>query len=103
MSKDTIVRGGTVVFPERGEEAADILLRDGAIAGVLRPGESAPDGAETIDAKGLHVFPGIIDAHVHFGFGEPITEYTTETIYAAQGGVTTMLAYFLRNEAYSEM
>jgi hypothetical protein len=39
-------------------------------------------------------------AHVHFGFGEKITEYTTETVYAAQGGFTTILGYFLNNEAY---
>ena len=103
MLHDTLVRGGTVVFPERGPEDADILIRDGRIAAVLSPGEPAPDTADTIDANGLHIFPGIIDAHIHFGFAEPITEYTTETTYAAQGGVTTVLAYFLKNEAYSEI
>ena len=103
MPPDTLVRGGTVVFPERGPEPADLVIGDGTIAAVLRPGEAGADAAETIDATGLHVFPGIIDAHIHFGFGEPLTEYTTETTYAAQGGVTTVLAYFLKNEAYSEI
>ena len=28
MLHDTLVRGGTVVFPERGPEDADILIRE---------------------------------------------------------------------------
>jgi dihydropyrimidinase len=102
MPPDTLVRGGTVVFPERGPEAADIVIRDGRIAAVQAPGETGAAVADTIDATGLHIFPGIIEAHLHFGFAEPLTEYSTETAYAAQGGVTTVLAYFLKNEAYSE-
>ena len=38
------------------------------------------------------MFPGLIDAHVHFGFGEKITEYTSETVYAAQGGIAAALS-----------
>jgi dihydropyrimidinase len=60
-------------------------------------------GTPEQSAAGRHVFPGLIDAHVHFGFGEKITEYDTETIYAAQGGFTTILGYFLNNEAYTEV
>ena len=40
MPPDTLVRGGTVVFPERGPEAADIVIRDGRIAAVQAPGET---------------------------------------------------------------
>jgi dihydropyrimidinase len=100
MQQDLIIRGGTLVHPDRAPEAADILIREGRIAGVLRPGESVAEGTPLLCAKDLHIFPGLIDAHVHFGFGEKITEYTTETVYAAQGGVTTIVAYFLNNEAY---
>ena len=35
--------------------------------------------------------------------GEKITEYSTETANAAQGGFTTVLGYFLNNEAYGEV
>ena len=48
------------------------------------------------------MFPGLIDCHVHFGMGEKITEYSTETANAAQGGFTTVLGYFLNNEAYGD-
>jgi dihydropyrimidinase len=98
LSHDTIVRGGTVVRPE-GCAALDVAIAGGKVAALLAPGAGA-DAARVVDARGLHVFPGLIDAHVHFGFGEPVTEYTTETIYAAHGGFTTILGYFLNNESY---
>lgn len=100
MSFDTLVKNGTLVSPTEGELRADVALRDGRIAAVLAPGEAVDGAREVIDARGLHVFPGLIDCHVHFGFAEPVTEYTTETVYAAQGGFSTIVAYFLNNEGY---
>jgi dihydropyrimidinase len=101
MSFDTLITGGTVVTPGAEPAAADVAITDGRIAALLAPGAGSGPARETIDARGLHVFPGLIDAHVHFGFGEPITEYTTETIYAAQGGFTSIVAYLLNNEGYA--
>src|SRR5687768_15205255 len=63
MRYDLIVRGGTAITPS-GVAPADIAIADGAIA-VVEP-ELAGAAAEEIDASGLHVFPGLIDAHVHF-------------------------------------
>ncbi|HSP72735.1 MAG TPA: amidohydrolase family protein, partial [Gaiellaceae bacterium] len=57
-----IVRGGTVVTPS-GLARADVRIEDGRVA------EVAPDldeQADELDAAGLHVFPGVVDAHVHF-------------------------------------
>ena len=103
MTQDFVLRGGTVVRPGHATEPLDLLVRDGRIAGVLRPGEPVAAGIAEQSARGLHVLPGLIDAHVHFGFGEKITEYDTETANAAQGGFTTILAYFLNNEAYGDV
>jgi dihydropyrimidinase len=100
---DFVLRGGTVVFPDRAPERKDILVQGGKIAALLAPGAAAPAGTPEQSAAGLHVFPGLIDAHVHFGFGEKITEYTSETAYAAQGGFATILGYFLNNEAYTDV
>lgn len=97
MSFDLLVSGGTVVTPD-GLSRRDVAIADGRIAALPEPGSAT--AARTIDATGRHVFPGLIDAHVHFGFGEPVTEYSTETIYAAHGGFTTILGYFLNNEPY---
>jgi dihydropyrimidinase len=101
MSFDLLVSGGTLIDGGRSF-SGDIGVKDGRIGAILAPG-SAVEAAERIDASGLYVSAGLIDAHVHFGFGEPITEYTTETIYAAQGGFTTVLGYFLNNEAYGDV
>jgi dihydropyrimidinase len=100
---DFVLRGGTVVFPDRAPALKDILVGGGKIAAVLPPGAPVPAGTPEQSAAGLHVFPGLIDAHVHFGFGEKITEYTHETVYAAQGGIATILGYFLNNEAYADV
>ncbi len=101
MHFDRIVAGGTVVFPDAEPALLDVAIRDGQIAGLLQPGSPREWSADWTDATGRHVFPGLIDAHIHFGFAEPVTEYSTETVYAAQGGFTTVLGYFLNNGGYA--
>ena len=63
MAFDCLIRGGMVVRAS-GVERLDIALEDGRIASVS-PEITAP-ARTTIDASGLHVFPGVLDAHVHF-------------------------------------
>lgn len=58
---DVVVRGGTLVTG--GLPQADIAIEDGKIVAI---GRELPGTAEEIDARGLHVFPGLIDAHLHF-------------------------------------
>jgi dihydropyrimidinase len=99
MRFDTVIINGEVVDPIAGVRRLDIGIRDGRIAALLAPAGDA-QAAEVIDASRRLVFPGLIDAHVHFGFGEAITEYTTETLYAAHGGFSTVLGYLLNNEPY---
>ncbi len=60
---DTIVRGGLAVLP-KGTARADIGIASGKI--VALEASLAGTADETIDGGGLHVFPGVIDAHVHF-------------------------------------
>lgn len=98
MIFETLVTNGTLVLPS-GCMAADVAIADGRIARLLPPGSTVA-ARRTIDVQGRHVFPGLIDAHVHFGFGEPVTEYATETAYAAQGGFTTVIGYLLNNDSY---
>lgn len=84
---DLLVRDGTVV---QGEPVVgDIAIADGRIVAVGPDlSGSAP---EEIDARGLHIFPGVIDAHVHFN--EPgRTEWegwATGSRALAAGGATT--------------
>ena len=89
-----LIRGGRIVDPSQKLDAVlDLLLADGAVARIGE-GIDAPEGAETVDAAGLVVAPGLIDVHVHLR--EPGQEHK-ETIRsgaraAAAGGFTTVLA-----------
>ena len=86
MSK-LLIKGGTAVLPE-GEKVCDILVDGDKI---VRIAENVEDkAAKVIDAKGLHVFPGLIDMHVHLR--EPGVEYKEDiasgSAAAVRGGFT---------------
>jgi dihydroorotase len=93
---DLLIRGGHVIDPVGGvDELRDVLLRDGRVAAVEPPGRFAMvKVAETIEAAGCIVAPGLIDIHVHLR--EPGQTYketiATGTGAAAAGGFTTVVA-----------
>lgn len=60
---DLLIRNGTVVG-DAGVGVADVAVAAGTIVAV-EP-ELAGAAGEEIDATGLHLFPGLLDAHVHF-------------------------------------
>src|SRR3954469_17300101 len=66
---------------------ADVAIEDGAIAAI---GPELDASGEEIDARGLHVLPGAIDAHVHFNEpGRADWEgWATGTAALAAGGAT---------------
>ena len=47
----------------RWQRRADIAIEDGQICAI---GRELPGRREEIDARGLTIFPGLIDVHVHF-------------------------------------
>lgn len=62
---DVLITGGTVVDVATSElRAADVGLVGGLIASV-HPTGSRTDAAETIDATGRFIAPGLIDSHMH--------------------------------------
>lgn len=86
MSK-LLIKGGTAVLPE-GEKVCDILVDGDKIVRIAKNVEDK--AAKVIDAKGLHVFPGLIDMHVHLR--EPGFEYKEDiasgSAAAVRGGFT---------------
>ena len=86
MSK-LLIKGGTAVFVDKCE-VCDILVDGKKIVKIAKNVEEK--GAKVIDAKGLHVFPGLIDLHVHLR--EPGFEYKEDiasgSAAAVRGGFT---------------
>lgn len=64
---DTLIRGGTVVLPDRLEENSDVLISKDVIAAVGR----GLDGkkARVIDGQNSYIAPGLIDIHIHGAMG----------------------------------
>ena len=70
--RNLVISGGIVVTMDSGRrvvEGGTVHVRDGRIATIAGPNEaiSTTDSAEIINATGMLVLPGLIDAHAHAG------------------------------------
>ncbi len=101
---DLLIKNGTVITMEDGvKENTDVLIKQGKIKQI---GQGIAGGnIRTIDAEGMFVIPGIIDAHSHLGIdavneatnpvtaevfvGDAINPYDVGLYRALAGGVTT--------------
>ncbi|MFO8061216.1 MAG: allantoinase AllB [Bacillota bacterium] len=87
---DLCIRNGRLVT-EAGVWPADVYVREGKIS-ALTDGDRWEAG-EIVDAGGCYVFPGAVDAHVHFndpGHTES-EDFFTGSRAAAAGGVTCVM------------
>jgi dihydroorotase len=85
---DLVIRGGTIVTPSAMVRMA-VTIRDGKIASISSD-ERVPGASRVIDADGLYILPGVIDAHVHLREPGPTykEDFATGTAAAAAGGVS---------------
>lgn len=101
-----LIKGGTVITVTKGTlENSDVIVTNGKIAQIGK-NLSAPSGHETIEASGMFVMPGIIDAHSHAGVdaineatspvtaevnvGDALNPFQIGLYRALGGGVTTI-------------
>ena len=85
---DLAIMGGIVVDGSGlARRRGDIGVKDGRIAtiGFVDPA----DAEQVVDADGLHVAPGIIDAHTHY---DPQLTFEPHATSSCYHGVTTVLA-----------
>jgi len=88
-SFDLLLEGGTVVNHD-GEGVRDLAIAGGRIAAIGDLSRAA--AAETVDCRGLHILPGVIDTQVHFrdpGLTHK-EDLVTGSLGAVMGGVTAV-------------
>lgn len=91
MIADLVVRNGWVVTPEETFKGG-IAIKDGKFC-AIGTDDLLPEAKETIDAKGKHILPGVIDGHVHFRVPglDYKEDFTTGSMAAVCGGVTMVM------------
>lgn len=92
MSSLRIIKNGRIIDPKNDrDEVADLYIKDGKIAESLSDEEI--QNAETTNAKGLVVCPGLVDVHVHLREPGQTHKETIQTgsWAAAAGGFTTIV------------
>ncbi|MBN9112032.1 MAG: dihydroorotase family protein [Pseudonocardia sp.] len=101
MALDLLITNAAVAGHDRPEpERLDIGISDGRIVR-LEPGIPVEDAGVVVDAAGKLAFPGVVDAHQHWGIYNPLSEDTAiESRACAQGGVTTALNYMRTGQYY---
>src|SRR5438094_557886 len=91
MAADLVIKNGWVVTPEETFKGGVAIADEKFVA--IGFDDTLPEGREVIDAKGKHILPGIIDAHVHFR--EPGMTYKEDfasgSTAAVCGGITTVV------------
>ena len=92
MTYDLLIKNGLVILPT-GEVTTDVAVTDGKIVAI---GNDLGSTEKVIDAKGLIVSPGMVDAHVHItdpggGYRDTWEGYVTGTRACAKGGVTSFM------------
>ena len=81
---DLVIRNGRVIDPaSRLDRIMDVAILDGRIA-AIQTGLAIADAADTIDARGLIVTPGLVDIHAHMSADMP-------PAHCLSTGVTSMI------------
>ncbi|MGM0239114.1 MULTISPECIES: allantoinase AllB [Enterococcus] len=91
MSHELVIKNGLVIL-EDGEVNTDVAVDNGKITAI----GNDLTGEKVIDAAGLIVSPGMVDAHVHItdpggGYRDNWEGYVTGTASCAKGGVTSFM------------
>ncbi len=100
-SFETLVKNVQVVRPGGDPPTPlDIGISGGRFTR-LAPSIPAESARTVIDGRGLLAFPGVVDAHQHWGIYNELADDTrTESRACAQGGVTTSLTYMRTGQYY---
>lgn len=100
-SFDLLIKNVRLVSHDSAEpRPTSIGVLDGVVCAVGDDLETAA-ATRVVDGKGRLAFPGVVDAHQHWGIYNPLAlDANSESRAAAQGGVTTGLNYMRTGQYY---
>jgi len=100
---DLLIKNVRVVRPRKTTvEKLDIAVSNGKVV-KLAKGIAAGEAREVVDGKNKLAFPGLVDPHMHTGIYGPLSQDArSESLAAAQGGVTSSLNYMRTGGYYME-
>lgn len=98
---DLIITNVSVVVPGADDpQPLDIGVKAGRIAR-LEANLDADLADRVVDGGGKVAFPGVVDAHQHWGIYNPLPDdAVSESRASAQGGVTTAITYMRTGQYY---
>lgn len=86
-----LIRNARIVLPERIAESSSLLIKDGRIAGILDSSSDQSLKADSVvDLRGLTLFPGFIDVHIHGAVG-------VDTMAASAAGLRRVAEFLARH------
>jgi len=96
---DILLKGGTIVTPEKSFKA-DLRISGEKIIAIGN--DLVEVDAKVVDVSGALLFPGFIDSHTHFdldtGTAKTADDFQTGTRGAIVGGTTTILDFATQNK-----
>lgn len=91
-----IIKGGILIHPQ-GPCRADLLVHGETVAAILEPDAPVDPSEGVVDARGLWILPGGVDAHTHFGMplggGLRSLGWRESSEAALLGGTTTVVDF----------
>ncbi|PCJ16081.1 MAG: dihydropyrimidinase [Candidatus Cloacimonadota bacterium] len=104
MSQSTLIVNGHI-WSAHDDFIADILVNDGKIVAIGKDLHKQYSADETIDASGLYVLPGGIDAHTHmelpFMGTKAADDFETGTLAGLHGGTTSIIDFAIQTQGKS--
>lgn len=97
MNDLKIIKNGFIQNPGCPEIKADIVIQGNKIVDITNSAEKSLSSVDYIDAEGMTITPGLIDQHIHGGYGVDFNEATAEEILSLlkklpNHGITSIVA-----------
>ncbi|MCK4662169.1 MAG: dihydropyrimidinase [Bacteroidales bacterium] len=93
---DYLIKNGTIVSSEKTFDN-ELLISNGKIKAIDKEIKASNSSTKIIDAKGMYIFPGAIDPHVHMSLPSPAgkssDDFLSGSIAAIAGGTTSLIDF----------